>query len=146
MQHKFTTIFKSKLYKQQLWAGLLFILIIPLGLSTKYYTGPAAGWVNDSLGGVLYEVFFCLLFFIFWKNTTAIKIAALVFVFTCVLELMQLWHPVFLEIIRSNFFGRTIFGNSFNWFDFIYYIIGSGIGYFILKWLQKKGEYFKNTV
>ncbi|GBD88761.1 hypothetical protein BMS3Abin03_02702 [bacterium BMS3Abin03] len=123
--------------KERVWAVALLLIITPLGFYTKFYSGPAADWVNNSLGGLLYEIFWCLLFFILFVNAKPWVIALSVFIVTGLLEFLQLWHPEFLEIIRSYFIGRTILGNSFIWTDFIYYIIGSLIGFFIITRLQK---------
>ena len=125
----------SNISTKQKWALILLLLITPIGFYTKIYSGPAAQWVNDSLGGLLYEIFWCLLFFLFFVK--AWVIATSVFIVTCFLELLQLWHPEFLEFIRSYFIGRILLGTSFNLYDFIYYFIGSGIGYLILTRLQK---------
>ena len=119
---------------------ILLFIIIAFGFYTKFYSGPAASWVNNSLGGVFYEIFWCLLFFLFFQKAKPFKIAATVLAITCCLESLQLWHPGFLEVLRSNFIGRTILGTSFNWSDFIYYIIGSSIGYLLLLRLQKSGK------
>ncbi len=127
----------SNISTKQKWALILLLLITPLGFYTKIYSGHGASWVNDSLGGVLYEIFWCLLVFLFLVNARAWFIATSVFIITCFLEVLQLWHPEFLEVIRSYFIGRTVFGTSFNLYDFIYYFIGSGIGYLILIRLQK---------
>jgi hypothetical protein len=127
----------SNISTKQKRALILLLLITPLGFYTKIYSGPAAQWVNDSLGGVFYEIFWCLLVFLFLVKSRAWVIAASVFIVTCFLEVLQLWHPEFLEIIRSYFIGRTVLGTSFNLYDFIYYFIGSGIGYLILTRLQK---------
>ncbi len=113
------------------------MIIIPLGFYTKFYSGPAADWVNDSLGGVFSVIFWCLLVFLFFANAKVWVIATSVFTVTSFLEVLQLWHPEFLEFIRSYFIGRTFLGTSFNLYDFIYYFIGSGIGYLILSRLQK---------
>jgi len=110
------------------------VVILPLGFLTKFYSGPAGEWVNNSLGGVFYEIFWCLVVLLFFPKLKSLKIAISVFIITCCLEILQLWHPWFLEVIRSNFIGVTIFGNSFNWFDFPYYFIGSLLGYL---WLYK---------
>jgi len=110
------------------------VVILPLGFLTKFYSGPAGEWVNNSLGGVFYEIFWCLVVLLFFPKLKSLKIAISVFIITCCLEILQLWHPCFLEVIRSNFIGVTIFGNSFNWFDFPYYFIGSLLGYL---WLYK---------
>lgn len=116
---------------------LTLIVIIPLGFSTKYYSGPAEDWINNSLGGLFYEIFWCLVAAFICIKVRPIKIALWVFIITCLLEFLQLWHPEFLELFRNNFFGRTILGNSFNWMDFPYYFAGSLIGYFILVGVKK---------
>jgi hypothetical protein len=130
----------SNFSPKQKWTFILLLLITPLGFYTKIYSGPGASWVNNSLGGLFYEIFWCLIFFLFFQNAKAHTIAAVVFITTCFLEVLQLWHPEFLEIIRGNFIGRTVLGTSFSLYDFIYYFIGSGIGYLILTRLQR----FKN--
>jgi len=127
-------LFKSKKVK---WTLISILIIVPLGIYSKFYSGQAARWVNDSLGGVLYVIFWCLLAFLFLSNTKPWKIAAVVFAVTCFLEFLQLWHPPLLEFLRSNFIGRTILGTSFTWSDFPYYLVGCGIGWLWMKSLQK---------
>ena len=125
---------------KQKCALILLLLITTIGFYTKIYSGPGASWVNDSLGGVLYEIFWCILFFLIFVKAKAWVIAILVFITTSFLEVLQLWHPEFLEFIRSYFIGRTLLGSSFSLYDFIYYFIGSVIGYFIIIRLQKLGK------
>ena len=122
--------------KNNRWILLSLLMIVPIGFYSKFYTGPAHVWVNDSLGGAFYEIFWCLLIFLFLNKTAPWKIAIIVFIITCSLELLQLWHPPFLELMRSNFIGRTIIGTSFVPSDFIYYILGSAVGWIWLKILQ----------
>jgi len=119
--------------KYRLLISLVLMIIVPLGFLTKFYSGPAQLWVNNSLGGLFYEIFWCLVFAFILPETRPIKIAIWIFSITCLLEFLQLWHPSFLEWIRSNYLGRTILGNSFNWNDFIYYFLGSSLGYAILS-------------
>ena len=117
---------------------LLFLLfIVPLGFYTKFYSGPAHVWVNNSLGGFFYEIFWVLFVFLIFPKAKPLNIAILIFMTTCAIEFLQLWHPPFLESIRGHFIGRTILGNSFNWGDFPYYFVGSLGGYFILIAIQK---------
>ncbi|MEJ2052686.1 MAG: DUF2809 domain-containing protein, partial [Calditrichaceae bacterium] len=99
-------------------------IIVPLGFYTKFYSGPYSGWVNNSLGGVFYVVFWSLVVFLFVPKLNSFKIGLLVFVATCLLEFLQLWHPAFLEFIRSYFIGRSILGTTFSPPDFLYYFAG----------------------
>ncbi len=117
---------------------LLSILgITSLGFASKFYTGSYAKWFNNSLGGLLYEVFWCLVISFILIKTKPWKIALSVFIITCILELLQLWHPMFLEIIRSTFIGKTIIGTTFVSSDFIYYMIGSLSGWMLLKKIRE---------
>jgi hypothetical protein len=116
------------------------IIIVPVGLYSKFYSGQAARWVNDSLGGVLYVIFWCLFAFLLLSNIKPWKIAVAVFAITCSLEFLQLWHPPFLEYFRSYFMGKILLGTTFTWSDFPYYLVGGGIGWLWLKFLQKHSE------
>ena len=130
-------MFKSKKIR---WTLISILIIVPLGIYSKFYSGQAARWVNNSLGGVLYVIFWCLFAFLFLSNTKPWKIATAVFASTCFLEFLQLWHPPFLEVLRSNFMGRTILGTTFTWSDFPYYLVGCGIGWLWMKSLQKHSK------
>jgi hypothetical protein len=126
--------------KRTRWTLSSMLIIVPLGLYSKFYSGQAANWVNDSLGGILYVIFWCLFAFLFLSDTKPWKIATVVFAITCSLELLQLWHPALLEFIRSHFLGRTLLGTSFTWVDLPYYLVGGGIGWIWMKFLQKHSK------
>jgi len=134
--------------RQRLIMVLILAVIVPIGFLTKFYSGPAENWVNNSFGGLLYEIFWCLVIAFLFTKIKPIKIALWVFFITCLLEILQLWHPSFLELVRNNFIGRTILGNSFNLMDFPYYFAGSILGYFILSGitgLSDKSTSIRNT-
>ncbi len=130
-------MFESKKIR---WTLISILIIVPLGIYSKFYSGQAARWVNNSLGDALYVIFWCLFAFLFLSNTKPWKIATAVFAGTCFLEFLQLWHPPFLEFLRSNFMGRTILGTTFTWSDFPYYLVGYGIGWLWMKSLQKHSK------
>lgn len=120
----------------RLYTLLLIIIVTPLGFYTKCYGGPGAYWVNNSLGGILYEIFWCLVAFLFFPRERAFIIAGTVFIITCMLEILQLWRPPFLQAIRNTFIGKTLIGTSFVWSDFVYYLIGCSIGLLIMCLVQ----------
>lgn len=117
---------------------LSILIITPIGFASKFYRGPAAVWVNDSLGGTFYVMCWCLVAFLFFPKGKPGKIALTVLIITCLLEFMQLWHPPLLEWIRSYFIGATILGTSFVWSDFPYYFLGCGMGWLWLRRLAAK--------
>ena len=124
--------------KERSLVVLSLLIIVPLGFYTKFYRGPAYYWVNNFLSGVFYEIFWCLIIFFIIPKIRTWKIAVGVLVVTCMLEFMQLWHPGFLETIRSTFIGVTIVGSSFSWIDFPYYVLGCAIGWFWIHWIKQQ--------
>ncbi len=60
----------------------------------------------------------------------------MVFLGTCALECLQLWHPPFLESLRSHFIGQTILGTTFAGADFPYYFLGCWIGWGWIRYLK----------
>jgi len=125
-------------FKLRLWTLLSAAVVVPLGFALKLYSGPAHGWVNHSLAGVTYEIFWCLAVFAVWPRRAAItRIVACVFAVTCALEAMQLWHPPWLEAIRSTWAGRALVGTTFVWSDFSYYVIGCAIGWLWLHGIAR---------
>lgn len=113
------------------------LLITPLGLLSKAYTGIGQEWVRDYSGDVLYEVFWCLVIFWFFcpvkdsiklRNITS-KIALWVFTVTCLIEVSQLWFYLVPGQISSSLVWRMLLGSSFAWWDFPHYAFGSIIGW-----------------
>ena len=78
------------------WTGLALVALVPLGLYSKGYAGPAADWVNNSLGGVFYVLFWCLLGFWCLPRARPRRSTLPVLAVTCLLEFLQRWHPPLL--------------------------------------------------
>lgn len=126
----------SRRYRLALLLSLM--VVTPLGFATKWYQGPVAWWVNNYLGGALYEVFWILVVAMIWPRARALWVAAGVFGVTCALEILQLWQPSFLQVIRAKFLGRALLGTTFVIWDFFYYVVGSVLGYLWVRYLQRR--------
>ncbi len=116
----------------------LFISILTItaaGFAAKFYQGPGASWFQDYGAAVCYEIFWILIFSLFWQNHRAIP--WLVFGVTCALEFLQLWNPAPLAAIRSTFIGSALIGTTFVWWDFPHYALGCLLGGFWLGGLDK---------
>jgi hypothetical protein len=101
------------------------LVLVPVGFLTKEYSGPGRHFVNGYLGGVLYVVFWVWVVLLLRPRLRPARVAAAVLVITCLLEAAQLWHPPFLEAIRSTLVGRTLIGTTFSWGDFPCYVAGA---------------------
>ncbi len=124
---------------------LSLLIILPIGLLYSHYRY-STWWLNQEIGGIFYEIFWCLFAFLFIPTRRAIwQIPLWVLVITCLLEFMQLWHPPFLNWVRSFSWGKMLIGTTFTWSDFPYYFIGSGLGWLWLH-LIIRGEKFRKNV
>jgi hypothetical protein len=112
--------------------------LVPAGLATKLYAGPLQSWVANSLGGVLYEVFWCLAVLAVAPGADGKRVGAGVFAVTSLLEVLQLWHPPWLQAIRGTFPGAALLGTTFVWSDFAYYAAGSHAGWGLISAIQAK--------
>jgi hypothetical protein len=125
----------------RVYLGALLLTAI-IGLISKFYAGPAAEWVNNSLSGVFYEIFWCLAVLVLFPHARARVVATAVFVVTCGLEFLQLWHEPHLGAVRRTFLGRALLGTSFTWLDFPYYAAGCGIAWWLIRSMR---AYFRRT-
>jgi hypothetical protein len=127
------------LQAQRLAALVSLLIVTPIGFASKFYGGLGAWWFNNYAGGILYEVFWCLLILLLWPGAPASLTVACIFAITCSLEFLQLWHPRFLQTIRATFIGRTLIGTSFSWWDIPHYFIGCLAGWFWMGFIRKIG-------
>lgn len=105
------------------------LAIVPLGYMVRF-VGGGQTWLNDYLGSVAYEVFWILLVLLLIPRASPQWTAIGAFLATCGLEFLQLWHPPWLQAMRSTLPGRLILGNTFVWSDFWSYLSGSLLGWF----------------
>ena len=122
-------------YRLRLLVALL--VVTPLGFGTKFYAGPGASWMRHHAGGVVYEIFWILLVLWVWPRLSPLRVASGVFVVTCALEILQLWHPAPLEWVRGAFLGRALIGSTFSAGDFPHYVAGSALGFVLARWLAR---------
>jgi hypothetical protein len=126
------------IFNRKKWTLLFLLLITPLGFYTKLYSGLASQWVNNSMGGILYVMFWSLLISLFVSKPNAFKIGTIIFLLTCAIEFLQLWQPAVLMHLRKSFIGRTILGTSFSLLDFVHYFLGFLLSIVLLKFIIKR--------
>ena len=115
-----------------LWS---FGAVTLLGTLGKFYPGPGRSWLNNSFGGVPYVILFMALVALIWPRLAPGWVALGVLVATCLLEVLQLWQPAWLQAVRATLPGRLVLGSTFSPSDFWYYLIGAGLGWVGLRWL-----------
>ncbi|MGK7954351.1 MAG: DUF2809 domain-containing protein [Crocosphaera sp.] len=128
----------SILNRKRLLIVISIIIVVPLGLYSKYYQGFGSVWVNDYGAAIWYEVFWCLFAYYFFSGKKEIKLIPIyVFIVTCLLEILQLWNPPILALIRSHILGKLLLGTTFSWWDFPHYVMGCLLGWLWLELINK---------
>jgi len=116
----------------------IIFLLIPVGLSTKFYHGPLEQWVYLYLGDIFYPMFWYFLIRLVWPRFSIFSCAVSVLGFCTLIEFSQLWNSRFLQIIRHTFVGAVLLGSGFDWLDFVYYAVGVGLAVGIDQWEVKR--------
>jgi hypothetical protein len=105
----------------------------------RYYRGWAEYWVRFYVSGIVYEIIWCLVLFLFWpRRAYIVRIPLIVFISTCILEFLQLWKAEFLERFRATLVGAALIGTDFVWLQFPFYVLGSAISVFLLAILANQ--------
>ncbi len=118
----------------------LLAVVVPLGVASKFYAGPAQFWVRGHAGGILYVVFWILLALLIWPTLSSRLVAVTVLGITCILEVLQLWHPSALDGVRGSFVGHALIGSTFSWWDFPNYILGSVLAVLFVRWARARAS------
>lgn len=111
------------------------IVVLPLGLATKFYPGSGAfyEWARDFGGDALYQVALMLVALLVQPRWPVRLVAWVSFAYSCVIEISQIFTAPWLAQIRATIFGRLILGSTFSWTDFAYFALGSSVGYVVLR-------------
>lgn len=120
------------------WIALACVpLVIAVGLACKRYRGPGHIWVNHwGPASVAYEWLWMLLLFAGVPKPSAVmKIAGVVFVGTCLIEVSQLCQAEWLVELRRIRIVQLVLGTTFSWWDFPAYAVGCGLGICLLNLL-----------
>ena len=109
----------------------LTITIMILGLSTRHFRTYLPNWINLYLGDILWALMIFFLFGVIFKTIETKWVAGLTLLFSFSIEISQLYHSPWIDILRSTTLGGLVLGYGFLWSDLVSYSIGICIGVFI---------------
>jgi hypothetical protein len=120
---------------------LAILLVVPAGLAVKFCVPGGFGrWCDLYGAAILYEVLWVLMLRLIAPRLAPHTCGLVVLVGTSAVEFLQLWHPPWLDAVRRTFMGAALLGQSFDPWDFAYYVIGSALGVVLALMLQPKGD------
>jgi len=119
--------------RRRITYSFLIIIVVVLGLGSRYYSKLFPGWVEMYVGDTLWALnVFLLLGFIF-KRKSSLWIALIALSFSFLIEISQLYHAPWIDTFRTFKLGGVILGFGFLWSDLLCYLVGISVGYFFEK-------------
>jgi len=119
---------------------ILVIIVMILGLSSRYFSVYLPNWINLYLGDALWALIIFFLCGLLFRNRETKWIAILALLFSFSIEISQLYHSPWIDSVRQTRFGGLVLGYGFLWSDFISYSIGIGMGILMERSIQIIGD------
>lgn len=112
----------SKLIKIRLVALIILILASLTGIASRKWGAALPPFLASYTGDTMWAL---ACFSIFRGLFPRLRLWIIFVISTdCsfLIELSQLWHPAFLDLVRQNLVGGLIFGFGFRWTDLLCYV------------------------
>lgn len=100
------------------------MVLVPVGISTRRRPDLFPEFVATYAGDVLWAAVAYLLVGVLAPVASIRTRAAIALAFAFLVEFSQLWHPAWLDAIRSTTLGHLALGIGFEWSDLPCYTIG----------------------
>ncbi|MCK5727734.1 MAG: DUF2809 domain-containing protein [Methylococcales bacterium] len=114
----------------------LLMILIAMGLASRTISNQLPNWyvmyAGDFLWAMLIFFMYCLVF-----NLKAKKAFIISIITVYLIEISQLFHPQWLDYLRSIKLFSLILGFAFLWSDIVAYTFGLFFAVIVDKWMPK---------
>jgi hypothetical protein len=109
----------------------LVITVMILGLSTRRFSIYFPNWINLYLGDALWALMIFFLFGLLFRTRSTRWVTAGALLFSFSIEISQLYHAQWIDLLRKTRIGGLVLGYGFLWSDLLSYTVGIGVGLLI---------------
>jgi hypothetical protein len=128
--------------RNRLLYAVLVVIVMILGLLSRKCVNVIPDFIDNYLGDALWALMIYLgVAFIFKKKKIKI-VAVLGLSFCYLIEISQLYHATWIDIIRKTTLGGLILGYVFLWSDLVAYSMGITVGLLIDLLIIKRQKYY----
>ena len=116
---------------------LIMVVITALGLPARIIQDQLPSWYVQYFGDYLWAMLLFFGFALILQNMSTFKVAIATLLFTYSIEISELFHPPWLDYLRSIKLFALVLGYTFLWTDIVAYTLGISTGalieYFLLR-------------
>ena len=113
------------------------VVITTFGLPARLIQDRLPPWYVQYFGDYLWAMLLFFVFALILQKTSTFKVALTTLLFTYSIEVSQLFHPQWLEYLRSIKLFAFILGFTFLWSDIVAYTLGIFSGVLIESFLLR---------
>jgi glycopeptide antibiotics resistance protein len=139
-----TTAPKTRALRSRLVYGVAVAVVIGVGLLWRSDLLPLPGFLAKYGGDALWALAVFLLLGLVFRRSATVWLALGAVCFSWSIELLQLYHAHWIDVVRANRVGQLVLGGSFNGPDLIAYVVGIVLGVsaelLYLRRRQKAGQ------
>ena len=107
---------------------ILMAAITAFGLPARTIQDKLPSWYVQYFGDYLWAMLLFFGFALLLRNSNTLKVVFVTLLFTYCIEVTQLFHPQWLEYLRSIKLFGLILGYTFLWSDIVAYTLGISTG------------------
>jgi hypothetical protein len=122
---------------------LIMAVITAFGLPARMIQDRLPAWYVQYFGDYLWAMLLFFIFALILHNMSTFKVAIITLLFTYGIEISQLFHPQWLEDLRSIKLFALILGFTFLWSDIVAYTLGISTGVLIEYFLLRKNSFHR---
>ena len=115
----------------------IMVVITALGLPARIIQDQLPSWYVQYFGDYLWAMLLFFGFALILQKVSTFKVAIATLLFTYGIEVSELFHPLWLDYLRSIKLFALILGYTFLWSDIAAYTLGISTGtlieYFLLR-------------
>jgi hypothetical protein len=116
---------------------LIMVVITALGFPARTIPDQLPSWYVQYFGDYLWAMLLFFGFALMLQNMGTFKVGIATLLFTYSIEISELFHPPWLEYLRSIKLFALVLGYTFLWTDIVAYTLGISTGalieYFLLR-------------
>jgi hypothetical protein len=117
------------------------IIITAFGLPARTIQDQLPTWYIQYFGDYLWAMLLFFVFSLILRNMSTFKVAFVTLIFTYIVEISQLFHPQWLDHLRSIKVFALVLGFTFLWSDIVAYTLGVFTGALVESFLLRYNSF-----